>query len=236
MTFSQLHERLRLEMWQRIQRGVVTGKLLAAQTGLRPSHISNFLHRKRKLSLSALDKLLSAQQITIEELSGGPPGADEPVRSTGTGAVRIPLISQASVVSLPVIPPRSVQAYITLSSSAFERVPPRPASNRRSWERFIGIRVTADQAAAMDPVLKELSLAVIDRHYNSLVPASPPAPNLYALMLGSKLLFRYVTFDSNRLLLRPHSLAAPVEAVEILPAESPSDLLVGRVCVLITEL
>lgn len=88
----------------------------------------------------------------------------------------------------------------------------------------------------MDPVLKELSLAVIDRHYNSLVPASPPAPNLYALMLGSKLLFRYVTFDSNRLLLRPHSLAAPVEAVEILPAESPSDLLVGRVCVLITEL
>ena len=235
MTFSQLHERLRLEMWQRIQRGVVTGKLLAAQTGLRPSHISNFLHRKRKLSLPALDKLLSAQQITIEELADNPPEADEPVTGNSTGTVRSPLITQASMVSLPIIPPRSVQAYITLPSSQFDRVPPRHASSRRSWERFIGLRVTSDQAMGMDPVLEELSLVVIDRHYNSLVPASPPAPNLYALILGGKLLFRYVTFDSSRLLLRPHSLSAPVEAVDLLPAESPSDLLVGRVCVHIRE-
>lgn len=235
MTFSQLHERLRLEMWQRIQRGVVTGKLLAAQTGLRPSHISNFLHRKRKLSLSALDRLLSAQQITIEELAGALPDANEPHGDGGTETVRIPLISRASVVALPVIPARAVQAYVTLPSSEFDRVPPRDAGNRRSWERFVGIRLTAEHAAAMLPVLKELSLVVIDRHYISLVPVSPPVPNLYALRLGSRLLFRYVTFDSNRLLLRPSSLASPVEAVEILPAESPSDLLIGRVCVHISE-
>ncbi|WP_414637825.1 helix-turn-helix domain-containing protein [Alloacidobacterium sp.] len=68
MNFSQLHEQLRLELLRRIKRGVLTGTLLARQTGLKPAHISNFLRSKRRLSLDALDSVLTAQSISIEEL------------------------------------------------------------------------------------------------------------------------------------------------------------------------
>jgi transcriptional regulator with XRE-family HTH domain len=235
MTFSQLHERLRLEMWRRIQRGVVTGKLLAAQTGLRPSHISNFLHRKRKLSLAALDRLLAAQQITIQELAGFPPEGDDQPDGNTADTLRIPLIVQTAAVALPLIPARSIQSYIALPSAELDRFAPHYSTGRRSWERFIAVRVTGDQATAMEPLLQELSIVIVDRHHNSLVPFAPPHPNLYALRVGNRLLLRYVTFDSDRLLLRPHRLDFPLEAMEIPPNDLPSDLLIGRVCLCISE-
>ncbi len=235
MTFSQLHERLRIEMWRRIQRGVVTGKLLAAQTGLRPSHISNFLHRKRKLSLPALDRLLAAQQITVHELLGAVPGAEGETGADRGEALRIPLVSQTAIVTLPQIPVRAVRAYLTFPAGDLDRFPARPAAGRRAWQRFIALRVSDDQARSMEPSLGQLSIVVIDRHYNSLVPVAPPRPNLYALRLGNKLLLRYVTFDSNRLLLRPACLDSPVDAIELASHDSPSDLLVGRVCLCVNE-
>lgn len=235
MTFSQLHERLRLEMWRRIQRGVVTGKLLAAQTGLRPSHISNFLHRKRNLSLSALDRLLDAQQMNIQDLAGMPPDGEEQDHDSETETFRIPLISQATAAALPIIPDRFIQAHITLPSAELDRFAPRHSAGRHAWERFIGMRVTADQAMAMEPVLQELSVVVIDRHYISLTEAVPPRPNLYALRLGNRVFFRYVTFESDRLLLRPYRLDFPVEALEFTSNDVLAELLIGRVCLYLSE-
>lgn len=235
MTFSQLHERLRLEMWRRIQRGVVTGKLLAAQTGLRPSHISNFLHRKRKLSLAALDKLLVAQQITIPELAGLLAEADAQDTGDAVEALRIPLVTQTAAVLLPVLPARAIQSHISLPVSELDRFPRRHSSGRGAWERFIGIRINSEEASAMTPLLHDLSLVIIDRHYNSLVPVAPPHPNLYAVRIGNRLLLRYVTFESNRMLLRPHRLDFPVEALELAPGDSPSDYLIGRICLYIGE-
>jgi hypothetical protein len=49
------------------------------------------------------------------------------------------------------------------------------------------------------------------------------------------LALRYVDFTSNRLVLRPHSAAFPVELLEVAPGESPSDLLVGRVVLILNE-
>lgn len=68
MNVAQLHERLRLEIARRIDRGLLTGTVLARQTGLQPSHISNFIHRKRKLSLAAIDRVLAAQMLSVEDL------------------------------------------------------------------------------------------------------------------------------------------------------------------------
>jgi transcriptional regulator with XRE-family HTH domain len=235
MTFSQLHERLRLEMWRRIQRGVVTGKLLAAQTGLRPSHISNFLHRKRKLSLAALDRLLAAQQISIRDLAGLAPETAESHDPSESGTLRIPLVSQTAAITLPIIPRQAIESYITLPLAELDHFPLRHSALRRGWERFIAIRISADQASEAEPLLRELSLVIIDRHYHSLISVAPPHPNLYAIQLGNKLLLRYVSFESNRLLLRPHRLDFPIQALEIAPHAAPGDLLVGRVCLHISE-
>ena len=68
MNFTQMHERLRLEMLRRIQRGTASVSLLARQTGLGQSHLSNFLHCRRQLSLEALDRVLAAQHLTAADL------------------------------------------------------------------------------------------------------------------------------------------------------------------------
>jgi Cro/C1-type HTH DNA-binding domain len=236
MTFSQLHERLRLEMWRRIERGVLSGKLLAQQTGLRPSHISNFLHRKRRLSLIALDRLLDAQKLTVQELAavvqpglesrGGHPAA--------APELAIPLISQMAAMHSAAILPRAAQGYIVLPAGTLDGVRARRTPARRTWQRFVAIRVTAEQAPPMHPLLRAFSIVVIDRHYNSLVPVQPPHPNLYALTIDRLLAFRYLTFEAGRLILRPYDFDSPIDAIELPPYESPSDLIVGRICLCLT--
>src|SRR5215470_5229582 len=46
-----LLENLRRVLWARIEAGELTGLRLAEQTGFKQAHISNFLNRKRGLSL-----------------------------------------------------------------------------------------------------------------------------------------------------------------------------------------
>jgi hypothetical protein len=63
-------------------------------------------------------------------------------------------------------------------------------------------------------------IVVLDRYYNSLAPYQPPRPNLYGVNVGDFLSFRYVDFDANRLILRPHALDHPGELLNLGPDES----------------
>jgi len=87
----------------------------------------------------------------------------------------------------------------------------------------------------MDPLILPNAIVLIDRHYNSLMTYRPDRPNLYAVRVGARLMLRYVDYLSNRLVLRPHNLTHPVELVELDPGEPPSDLLVGRVVLILNE-
>jgi len=76
MNFHDLHELLRQELLRRIEDGPLTGTALARQAGYKQGHISNFLRRKRSLSLEGLDRVMAAQNLTVDqllplELSGG---------------------------------------------------------------------------------------------------------------------------------------------------------------------
>jgi hypothetical protein len=87
----------------------------------------------------------------------------------------------------------------------------------------------------MEPLLLPDAITLLDRHYNSLMPYRPNRPNLYAVRHGAHLTLRYVDFASNRLVLRPHNIAFPVDLIEIDPGESPGDLLAGRVALILNE-
>jgi hypothetical protein len=237
MKFLELHERLRLETWRRIDQGILSSSLLARQTGLAQAHISNFLHRRRRLSLSALDSVLLAEDISVEDLAPLRPSA--PVRLEGTTRESmdvVPLVSQTAAMTAPIIDSRRILGSVHLPSGPLTRFPPRRAMSRRSWERFVGVRVTASQALPMDPILRIGSIVVIDRHYNSLVTCRPPTPNLYAVRFASQMLFRHAAFEASRLVLRPRALDYPIDIIELTPQEVPSDLLVGRVCLSISEI
>jgi transcriptional regulator with XRE-family HTH domain len=236
MKFVELHERLRLETWRRIDLGIQSSALLARQTGLAQAHISNFLHRRRRLSLSALDRILLAQTLSVEDLSL----VDHPVSSPPEGKLResmdiVPIVSQTLAMTAPVIPARVSTDKLGLPAGWLTGFPARRAIARRSWERFVAVRVTAAQALSMDPILRVGSVAVLDRHYNSLVMCRPPHPNVYGVRVSGQMAFRHVSFESSRLVLRPRSPQYPVELLELAPQESPSDFLVGRVCLCVTE-
>ena len=68
MKFKSLQENLRKTIWDRIDEGELTGLRLAEQTGFKQAHISNFLNRKRSLSLDGMDKVLSVQRLSVLDL------------------------------------------------------------------------------------------------------------------------------------------------------------------------
>lgn len=234
MNFSQLHERLRMEIARRIDRGQITGSLLARQTGLQASHLSNFVRRKRNLSLSALDRILAAQLLSIEDLS--PETIRARIDETAEDISVVPLVSPATALHFPIVNQRSILELIHLPDGMLDQLRPRRTLARRDWQRFVAVRLSAPQARPMEPVLSAGSVVVVDRHYNSLAPNQPSRPNIYALNVGNTLAFRYVSYEANRLTLRPHALDCPVELLRLGADESPSACIAGRVCVTITEL
>src|SRR5580700_7193725 len=68
MKFKILQDNLRKILWERIEAGELTGLHLAQQTGFKQAHISNFLNKKRGLSIEGMDKVLSVQHISVLDL------------------------------------------------------------------------------------------------------------------------------------------------------------------------
>ena len=233
MNFTQMHERLRLELLRRIQRGTVSVSLLARQTGFGPAHISNFLHSRRQLSLEAMDRILAAQHLAAVDLL--------PVLSRAgdshaeVEASSVPIVSHAVALFEPYIRPAAVQSMLRLPKGVLESLHTRVSNPRRTWQRFVAVRIPTADTLAMDPLVLPEAIVLIDRHYNQLAPYRPNRPNVYAVRHGAHLTLRYVDFLLNRLVLRPHNSAFPVELVEVDPDESPGELLAGRIALIMNE-
>jgi len=232
MNFTQMHERLRLELLRRIQRGSLSVSLLARQTGFKQSHLSNFLHCRRQLSLGGMDRVLAAQHLGAADLL---PANAQPAFQSGEEIALVPVVSHATAMHEPVVRPSAVLSLIWVPAALLLSTRSRPASNRKTWERFVAIPVSAADAMAMDPVVQPDAIALLDRHYNSLAQYRPARQNVYALRKDARLKLRYADFMLSRLVLRPHNGAYPVELSEMEPGESPGDLIVGRVILILNE-
>jgi len=227
MNFTQLHERLRLEILRRIERDVLTPSILARQTGFVPAHISNFLSRKRMLSLAALDKVLLAQDITIADLLGPPTSASR--ESTRHRYYSIPLVTNSTAINSPLIPANLILDVVRIKSAVLKELRQKCSVKRREWERFVAVRITTEQAESMHPILPTNATLLIDRHYSSVADYVRGRRSIHAVRFGSILRFRYVELARARLILRPHNLAFPIELIELNSAQTPADLLIGRV-------
>jgi hypothetical protein len=235
MNFTQLHERLRLELLRRIQRGTLSVSLLARQSGFGVSHVSGFLHSRKQLSLEGLDRILAAQQLAVSDLL--PAGHGLRRQSFDGESVAVPVISHATALFEPHIRASAAQWSLQLPAGALRPLRTRTTHARRTaWERFVAVRIPADEAAAMEPLIQPDALVIIDRHYNSLVPYQSDRANLYAVRDGSHLILRYCDFAAARLVLRPLECHHSVDLIEVASESSPSDWITGRVVLIISEL
>jgi len=230
-----MQERLRLELLRRIRRGSLSVSLLARQTGFGQPHLSSFLRHRRQLSIDAMDRILAAQHLTVPDLL--PVLRQSSFWPENEPSESVPVVSPSTALWEPTIRPSAAEFMLHLPPNSLQSIHPRASQIRRNaWHRFVAVRVPATEAAPMEPLVLPEALALIDRHYTSLLPYRPNRPNLYAIRHLSRLSLRYVEFLANRLVLRPYNVAFPVELAELEPGETPNDPLAGRVVLILNEI
>jgi hypothetical protein len=234
MNITQMHDRLRTELLRRIQRGTLSVSLLARQTGFAQAHLSNFLHSKRQLSMVAMDRILDAQQLTAADLLPASFRIEE--RPLDWEGCSVPIVSHATALFEPLIRASAISSMLNLPAGVLESCCERAPNLRRAWQRFVAVRILAPDAMPMEPLVLPEAIALIDRHYISLLSYRPGRLNLYAVRHGAHLTLRYANFVAGRLLLRPHNIAFPVELIEVPYGESPNSLIVGRIVFIMNQM
>ena len=148
----------------------------------------------------------------------------------------IPVVSSSTAMEEPVVRAGSVIESIQVSPSRLHDNRSRPSPKYAHWQRFVAVRADPQQTAAMDPMIAAGAIVVLDRHYKSLAPYRAHQRTLYAIRSGAALVLRHVEFDEGTLILRPLSPAFPIQIIALAAHETPADYIVGRVCLVISEL
>jgi hypothetical protein len=232
MKFKALQDNLRKTLWQRIDAGELTGLGLAAQTGFRQAHISNFLNRKRGLSLEGMDRVLKVQHLSVLDLldpaeinkraSILPPAKDE--------FQDVLLVEGDVAASESLIMSMNVKDILKFKKSFLRKLRPEMENARERWERFVLIKIDAREGMSMYPRLLPGATVLIDRHYNSLKPYRKGESNMYAVNKNGACTVKYVEVAGDQLVLRPHNQAYPVDVLGVEKGVRPADYLIGRVC------
>ena len=232
MKFRVLQENLRNALWDRIEEGDLTGLRLAKQTGFKQAHISNFLNRKRGLSLEGMDRVLAVQHLSVLDLldpsevnkraSILPPSNDE---------FQNVIVAEGPVAAThPLLTSMHVKEILKFKKSFLKKLKPEIEGDRARWERFVLIKADAREGMSMYPRLLPGATLLIDRHYNSLKPYRKGESNMYAVLKNETCTIKYVETARNQLILRPHNQAYPIEVLTMEDGKKSSDYIVGRVC------
>lgn len=232
MKFRQLQENLRKALWKRIDAKQLTQLRLAELTGFQQAHISNFLNRKRSLSLEGFDNLLAVSRLSVLDLL-------EPSEVNKRASILPPsddafenvlLVEGTVAAGEPIVTHEVVKDILKFKKNFLRRMRTDMHSARADWRRFVLVKVDPHDGMSMYPRLLPGSTVLIDRHYNSLTPYRKSEPNMYAVRKGDGCTVKYVERTGNTLVLRPHNQAYPIDVMNIDEDKSYSDYIVGRIC------
>src|ERR1700722_16885713 len=186
MKFRLLQDNLRKILWERIGEGGLTGLRLAQQTGFKQAHISNFLNKKRGLSLEGMDRVLNVQRLSVLDLldpeevnkraSILPPSPDEFENVLVTDGPTA--ATQQMIVSM------NVKEILKFKKTFLKRLKAKTEGN-----------------------------LLLHRHYNSLKPYRKGEFNMYAVLKNNNCTVKYVEVAGNHLILRPHNQSYPVQVM-----------------------
>ncbi len=239
MKFKILQDNLRKLLWERIEAGELTGLHLAQQTGFKQAHISNFLNRKRGLSLEGMDKVLSVQHLSVLDLldpaevnkraSILPPSADE--------FENVLLTDASTAATQPLITTMQVKDILKFKKCFLHKLKAESEGDRSHWHRFVARTLDTRLVTpgpkpnqTMHPRLMPGATLLIDRHYNALRPYRKGEFNMYAVLKSDTCAVRYVEIAGSELILRPHNQSSPIEVIAMEDGKRPADYLVGRIC------
>ncbi len=231
MSFQRLQDRLRKRLLAQIAAGQLTGLGLAEMIGFQQAHISNFLNRKRALSLDAMDRVWSALRWTVVDLM-----EDRELQSRAERLSppeddyeNVPLVEAANALAQPLLPSHQVHEVLKFKRTFLRRLRSDAVGGRSQWQRFVLVKADAREGMSMYPRMLPGATLLIDRHYNSLRPYRRQERNMYAVRYGSGWTIKYVEVAGKTLVLRPENQEYPVNVAQIADGESATEYLLGRV-------
>ena len=198
MKFRALQENLRKAMLERIDGGQLTGLGLARSTGFKQAHISNFLNRKRALSLEGMDRVLATQHMSVLDLL-------DPAEINKRASILLPsqdefenvVLTERSAASNPQIINDRVKQVLKFRKSFLRRLRTDSSGGHERWERFIALKVDKYDGSSMYPRLQPGATVLVDRHYISLKPYRKGEVNIYAVQ-RAKTCAPYLRRDGRR--------------------------------------
>jgi len=231
MRVSTLQDNLRRVLWARIARGELTGLHLAEEAGFKQAHISNFLNRKRGLSLEGMDRVLKAERLSVLDLL-------EPqelnrrasIVAADEGEFENVRVVDLAHAALPVIRNMHVIGILKFRKTFLNKLRADAESARGDWERFVVIKADGREGTSMFPRLLPGASVLLDRHYNSLRPYRKHDSNMYAVQKSGTCTLKYVEVAGSNLILRPHNHLYPVEVMPLLNGNRAHEHIIGRVC------
>lgn len=232
MKFANLKDNLRRALLRKIEAGEITGLKLAHQTGFQQAHISNFLNKKRSLSLEGLDKVLVVQKLSVLDLL-------DPAEINKRASIVPPsegdfenvvLVESSAAASADLITNDDVKDILKFKKNFLKRLRDDSDKAAKARHRFVLIKIDAQEAMSMSPRTLPGATLLIDRHYTSLKPYRGNEQNMYAVALDGKCTIKYVEYDGTHLVLRPHNSAYPISVITVEAGKSPADYIVGRIC------
>ena len=228
MLISDLQNRLRALLHERIESGELTGTDVANRAGFQQAHVSNFLNQRRGLSVEAMDRVMEVLRLEVRDLL-----PEERKRTTAEDRGdlafdSVPVVMGGALLQCDFGAGEIVE-FLRFKKSFLRRIRPEMASQRRNWQRFVLIKADKDSGMAMRPRLLPGATLLIDRHYNSLRSYRRREPNLYVVKSGESCKVRYVELQGNQLTLRPENQQCALGYVQLGKGETFADYVVGRV-------
>ncbi len=233
MKFKALQDNLRKALWKRIDARQLTGLKLAKQTGFEQAHISNFLNKKRSLSLEGMDKVLQVQKLSVLDLL-------DPEEVNKRASIVAPskdafenvlLVDGTVAAGESLVTQEDVRDIYKFKKKFLNRLRSDPATaGREQWRRFVLVKVDGRDGMSMYPRLLPGATVLIDRHYNTLKPYRRHEQNMYAVKKDGATTIKYVEKAGKTLVLRPQNSSYPVEVITIEKGKHYHEYIVGRVC------
>lgn len=228
MLISDLHNRMRALVHERIEAGELTGTELAKRTGFQQAHISNFLNQRRGLSIEAMDRILEVMRWNVHDLL---PAEDCELRPASGGDAdfdSIPMVKSSALLQSEFSSSEVIE-FLRFKKSFLRRIRMEMANQRKNWQRFVLIKTEKDSGEAMRPRLLPGATLLVDRHYNSLRSYRRQDQNLYVVRTGETYKVRYLELQGHQLTLRPENQKYALGYVEIEKGRTFADYVVGRV-------
>ncbi len=233
MKFKALQDNLRNELWKRIEAKELTGLRLAKQTRFKQAHISNFLNKKRSLSLEGMDRVLAVQKLSVLDLLD-PEEVNQRasiVAPSQDAFENVLLVEGEVAANEALITQEKVKDVLQFKKSFLKRLRADAATaGREQWRRFVLVKVDARDGMSMYPRLLPGATVLIDRHYNTLKPYRRHEQNMYAVRKDGGVTIKYVERAGKNLVLRPQNQSYPVDVVAMEKGRHYHDYIVGRVC------